>query len=187
MEWPSPKKVLRLRLVPAYVLGALGLWLADPRPLGFALGLVLVAGGEGLRAWGAGHLVKNDTLTVSGPYAWLRHPLYAGTLLIGLGFIAMAGGPVLWLLPLGILFFFLYYFPYKDRIESARLERLYGEPYALYRAAIPAFLPAASPWRDVGAPRPWSAGRFHANNEGGTAFAVALGVAVLAVRAALPS
>ena len=94
-------------------------------------------------------------------------------------------------MPVGIALFFLYYFPYKERIESARLERFYGTPYARYRAAVPALLPSLTAWRpeeganaaDAGA---WSAGRFAENDESGTLLAVIVGVLALALRPLLP-
>lgn len=190
MRHPFRRKTLRARLWPVYALAALLFWLARPTPLGFAVGLVPIALGEALRIWGAGHLVKNDELTVSGPYAYVRNPLYAGTLLIGLGFAVAAGGLAgALVLPVGLGLFFAYYFPYKERIESARLERLYGAPYTAYRAEVPALVPALSPWRPSGAVAAaggWSPARFADNDESGTLLAVTLGVIALAIRPFLP-
>jgi protein-S-isoprenylcysteine O-methyltransferase Ste14 len=188
MRHPFRRKTLRARLWPVYALGLLLFWLARPTPVGFTCGVLLIAAGEMLRVWGAGHLVKNDVLTLTGPYAHVRNPLYAGTLLIGLGFALAAGGLAGWIvLPVGIALFFAYYFPYKERIESARLERFYGTPYTLYRAAVPALVPAFTAWR----PAPgaagshetsWSAVRFAENDESGTLLAVVVGVIALALR-----
>lgn len=191
MRHPFRRKTLRPRLLPVYLLGGLLFWLATPTPAGFVLGVALVAGGEALRVWGAGHLVKNDVLTVTGPYAHVRNPLYTGTLLVGAGFCLAAGGPAaLVVLPLGTLLFFVYYFPYKERIESARLERLYGAPYTLYRASVPALVPALAAWSPPapasGAGSGWSLDRFRENDEDGTLLAVTLGVLALAVRPWLP-
>jgi len=180
-------------LVPYAAVLAL-FWLAVPTLPGFLAGAALVGVGEWLRAWGAGHLVKNERLTVSGPYAHLRHPLYLGTLLVSAGFACMAGGwATVLVLPLALGVFFLYYFPYKERIESARLERLYGAPYAAYRAAVPAlrFVPAAwSPPPEVAASVSvagrWSFERFRANDEDGALLAIAGGVLLLALRPLLP-
>ncbi len=44
-----------------------------------------------IRAWATGHIRKNDELTISGPYALTRNPLYFGSFVIGLGF-SIAGG-----------------------------------------------------------------------------------------------
>ena len=191
MRHPFRRKTLSPRLLPVYALAALLFWMARPTPLGFCMGLVLIAAGESLRVWGAGHLVKNDVLTLTGPYAHVRNPLYAGTLLIGLGFALAAGGVAgRIVLPVGIALFFLYYFPYKERIESARLERFYGAPYTRYRAAVPALLPAVSAWRPDGEAGAvsfaWSAERFAGNDESGTLLAVVIGVVALALRPLLP-
>lgn len=188
MRHPFRRKTLSPRLWPVYALVALLFWLARPTPAGFCAGLVLVVAGESLRIWGAGHLVKNDVLTLTGPYAYVRNPLYAGTLLIGLGFALAAGGLAgSIVLPVGIALFFLYYFPYKERIESARLERFYGTPYTQYRAAVPALLPALSPWRPpaggaAASAFSWSAARFTENDESGTLLAVVVGIVALALR-----
>ena len=146
MRHPFRRKNLNARLLPFYAAVVLGFVLARPTPLGFAVGGTLVLSGAALRGWGGGHLVKNDRLTVSGPYAHLRHPLYAGTLLLGSGFAVMAGPwGVLLLLGFFLPVFFFYYLPYKDRIESARLERRHGLAFASYRAAVPALLPSLTP------------------------------------------
>jgi len=189
MKPPSRRKSLAPRLFPLYGLVLVLLWLARPTPFGIALGLALVSAGEAIRIWAAGHLVKNDELAVSGPYAHVRNPLYLGSLLVGSGFLVMGGrAAALWLLPIGLAFFFLYYFPYKERIESARLERLYGEPYRAYRAAVPALIPRIAPWRSDGEPSAlrWSRERMRANSEQGAAFAIVLGALALALRPLIP-
>ena len=147
MRNPIRLKNLKLRFALLYLLGALALYFLRPDPLNFAIGGSLVALGSVLRTWGAGHLVKNDRLTVTGPYAHLRHPLYAGTLLVGSGFALIAGGVLSWVL-LAILmpWFFLMYFPRKERIESERLEVLYGDEFARYRDAVPALFPSPRAW-----------------------------------------
>jgi protein-S-isoprenylcysteine O-methyltransferase Ste14 len=185
---PFRRKNLRPRLLPLYALGALCLWLAEPTGAGLAAGALLAAAGAGVRAWGAGHLVKTERFAVAGPYAHLRHPLYAGTLLVTLGLGAAAGPRALALVAaLFVPFFLLYYLPYKDRIEGARLERRYGDAYAAWRHAVPALWPRLAPWRPgsggAGGPPPrWSAARFHANHEGGALLAIAAAWALLALR-----
>ncbi|HTF34163.1 MAG TPA: isoprenylcysteine carboxylmethyltransferase family protein [Myxococcota bacterium] len=176
------RRVLRPKIFPWYAMAAVLIWHADPTPARIGVGLLLVIAGEGLRFWSAGHLIKNQRLTVSGPYAHLRHPLYAGTMLLGVGLLWMGGGSAApWLLGVGLLFFFLHYLPYKERIESARLERRYGEAYRRYRVAVPALLPAVRAWTDPEVARceGWSAERVRANNEDGAALAVAVAAAVV--------
>ncbi len=193
MRNPIRLKNLKSRFVPFFALGLLALVFLEPHPVSLALGAALVALGSALRGWGAGHLVKNDRLTVTGPYAHLRHPLYAGTLLVGAGFAVIAGGVfALLLLALFLPWFFLKYFPRKERIESERLEALYGDPYAEYRREVPALWPSLHGWRPSSdmAPfddlaRTWSGERYVDNNEFGTLIALVVGLVLFGLRAQL--
>jgi len=58
------------------------------RRFGCAIGLWV-------RARAAGHLHKQEILTVTGPYAFTRNPLYLGSfiLMIGAAIAAIPGGP----------------------------------------------------------------------------------------------
>lgn len=186
MRHPFRRKYLSLRLLPVYAIGAAALSLAEPTPRGLAAGGLVAALGAGLRVWGAGHLVKTDRFVVSGPYAFLRHPLYAGTLLAGLG-LGLAAGPAALALAVGAFapFFLLYYLPYKDRIEGARLECRYGDAYTAWRRAVPALLPRRAAFRSGGAdgaPPRWSAARFRVNHESGALLAIAATWLLLALR-----
>jgi hypothetical protein len=84
------------------------------------------------------------------------------------------------------LFFFGYYLPYKDRIESARLESLYGDEFRRYSTAVPRLLPRLKPYVALGATPEklpaWRRARFADNNELGTAVAVGIGVIAMVVR-----
>jgi protein-S-isoprenylcysteine O-methyltransferase Ste14 len=188
---PFRSKNLSPRLLPLHALGLLWLALAEPTAASLATGGLVASLGAALRAWGAGHLVKTDRFAVTGPYALLRHPLYAGTLLAVIGLGAAAGWRSLALVvAFFVPFFLIYYLPYKDRIEGARLERRYGEAYAAWHRSVPAILPRLAPWRPAGAAAPdplrgWSAERFHANDEGGASLAVAAAWLLLALRGAV--
>jgi protein-S-isoprenylcysteine O-methyltransferase Ste14 len=60
-----------------------------PQPAAVAWSLALVVPGLWLRAYASGTVKKNRELTVTGPYAYTRNPLYLGSILIAAGF-AMA-------------------------------------------------------------------------------------------------
>ena len=64
---PYADAVARLRVPIGFLLVAAFLWLADPTSASLAYGLPLAALGLALRAWAAGHLDKNQSLTTSGP------------------------------------------------------------------------------------------------------------------------
>jgi protein-S-isoprenylcysteine O-methyltransferase Ste14 len=157
-----------------------------PTPRSVAAGLPLVLAGVALRVWAAGHLLKTRELTVSGPYAYTRNPLYVGTFAIGAGFAVLAGTTVAAIaVPIGLALFFGSYFPRKERTESALLGKLYGERYRTYHAAVPALLPrlrAWSPGADAVNPH-WRFERVRGNSELGVALAVAVALALLALLA----
>jgi len=193
MRNPIRLKNLRPRLLPYVLLGLAIVWLRPPTQAGLALGLPLVAAGAALRGWAAGHLVKSDALTTTGPYAHLRHPLYLGTLLVATGFAVVLGGlrsvallAVIW------PWFAFHYFPRKDRTECARLASLHGEAFERYRAAVPALLPRLRAWggegvgagvSSAGEATRWRLSRYSENNELGTALAIVAAVAFFGWRA----
>jgi len=77
-------------------------------------------------------------LVQSGPYAWVRHPIYTGLLLLALG-IALWRGSWISLGTAGLLFVLL---DRKSRREEVWLRERYPE-YAEYQARVPKLLP----WR----------------------------------------
>ncbi|MCP4005641.1 MAG: isoprenylcysteine carboxylmethyltransferase family protein [bacterium] len=181
------KKRLTPRLLAVYAAALAAIWFSEPTPGSLALGLLPILAGESLRLWATGHLHKNDNLTVTGPFAYVRHPLYLGTFLIAVGFLIMAGNSWAYLMfTVLLLVFFVYYMPYKDRIESARLESLYGDAYRRFAIAVPRLLPRLHPYEpleaDRGSETAWRMTRFADNNETGTALAVTVGMVAMALR-----
>src|SRR5438445_1276111 len=110
-----------VRLLAVYALVGALLALSRPAAGEVAAGALIALGGEALRTWAAGHLVKTSRLITSGPYAYVQHPLYLGRLLIltGIGVAARCPGD-LNLLALGAAYaaFFFYYVPRKRRVEG---------------------------------------------------------------------
>jgi hypothetical protein len=62
------------------------LWRRAPEPAAVAWSLALVVPGLWLRGYASGYVKKNQELTTTGPYAWVRNPLYLGSILIAAGF-----------------------------------------------------------------------------------------------------
>ena len=182
---PFRRKNLSPRLIPFYLVVAVGLWLAQPSVASLALAAPFLCAGSLLRVWSAGYLVKTDRLIVTGPYAHLRHPLYAGTLILAVGFGVSAGPYGVGILSLVFApVFFGYYMPYKDRVEGERLAARYGEAYEAYREATPSLFPSLrgfSPPDDGAYDRSarWSRKRFRENNEFGTLIGVAAGAGLI--------
>lgn len=136
---------VRLRAVVLLILSYL--WFARPTPLRLGVGAPLVVLGLALRAWAAGVIQKERDLATGGPYAHTRNPLYLGSLLLGMG-IAVAGGHWIW--PALFLSFYAAVYVPTMRSEHRLLTQLFGDRYLAYAAAVPAFLPRVSPWREPG-------------------------------------
>ncbi len=121
------------------------------------LGIVLVLLGEALRLWAngyVGHQKINSTqkwrndpkigrLITAGPYAFIRHPLYVGTFLIGAGFCVVVRNVGLALAAL--IFFVLVYRPKAQSEEVVILEQ-WGEDYATYQRSVSRWFPALRPY-----------------------------------------
>jgi protein-S-isoprenylcysteine O-methyltransferase Ste14 len=121
---------------------ALSLLLFEPRAWG--PGLVLVAAGEGLRLAAVGHIglpsrtmgADVGPLVTSGPYAWVRNPLYLGNLLLWAGLGVIAWPAVFWVAPT----LFLYYrsiVAWEEENVTAAL----GGPYQAYCERVPRWIP----------------------------------------------
>ncbi len=145
-------------------------------PVWFIAGAAVTFAGEWLRLWAAGHLRKNKQLTTTGPYSYVKNPLYIGTLLITLGYSAMAMN--VWIMVAGFVWFFLYYAPYKKKQENEKLIGSFGEPWKVYDAAVPDYLPRLTPYPGRGTNR-WSWEVVKENSEHETAAAVFVGFAVM--------
>ena len=99
----------------------------------------------------------------------------------------MGKNPIILLLfGLFVVAYFVYYMPYKNRIESARLESLYGDAFRRCVVAVPRLVPRIYAYTPLPADRTvsgsWELERFAENNEVGTALAVALGVLAMLLR-----
>lgn len=138
-----------------------------------------------MRAWGTGHLRKNDALAITGPYAYTRNPLYLGSFVMGVGFTIASGRFVL-----GIVFAALFlgiYVPVM-RVESATLRKLFGESYQRYVAAVPLFLPRLAPYRDTTIdPVRFDAGLYKRYREYQAAIGLVIAWALLALKAYISS
>ncbi|MBL7646510.1 MAG: isoprenylcysteine carboxylmethyltransferase family protein [Candidatus Hydrogenedentes bacterium] len=119
------------------------------------LGLALMSLGAALHLWGARHLGRNLTVTIStieghqlvttGPYRWIRHPLYTGGMLESLGAcLLLASGIV----GASALAFWILIVVRTPR-EEARLLETFGADYTRYAKQVGRFLPRRIPPRIV--------------------------------------
>lgn len=94
--------------------------------------------GEMIQVWCFASLVKNEQLTVRGPYVTVRNPMYLGRYFLVLGFIMLLSN--IWAI---VIYTVLYYFYMVNRVkrEESRLKKLLGQPYADYCAHTWRFMP----------------------------------------------
>jgi protein-S-isoprenylcysteine O-methyltransferase Ste14 len=138
-------------------LGVLVVPFARPTAHSIAVALPFVATGVLLRAWARGHLDRARKVTQTGPYAYLRHPLYVGSFCIALGFAVSMRVPLL--TPLVAVLFLVMYVPKALREEAWMRER-FGVEYDAYANRVGAVvprLPASTEfrWRRVVEHREW--------------------------------
>jgi protein-S-isoprenylcysteine O-methyltransferase len=135
-------------LLPPWLIAAVTPGLPSTAWLGVALGFL----GLAIRFWAVLTLRERYTKTLlvqsdqaiarGGPYRWVRHPGYLGSLL-ALNGIALASAN--WIVLLcSIIATFLGY-AYRIRVEDRMLIVALGQPYADYRQQVPALFPIPRP------------------------------------------
>ena len=134
----------KIRRIPLFIGAILLIVFARPHSTGILIGLFLIFLGEMIRIWAAGHLQKNEMLTVSGPYSYVKNPLYIGSILITAGFCILADN--IYLLAAAFFMFCFHYIPYKKRVEGDRLKKIFGRQYEDYDEKVPEYLPRWTPY-----------------------------------------
>jgi protein-S-isoprenylcysteine O-methyltransferase Ste14 len=129
-----PREWLRIRIFPA------NLWIE-------VLGIALTAAGIGFAIWARIYLGGNwsGSVTVkvghqlvrSGPYRWVRHPIYSGMILGMLG-TAIVRGQVRGLVAVALLYIG---FTIKSRIEERVMMSTFGAEYDEYSRTTGAIVP----------------------------------------------
>lgn len=125
------RSIARLRVPLGYALGVAAVWFASPTPRSLAIGAAIGALGEALRIWAAGHLEKGREVTHTGPYAITRHPLYAGSTIMGVGFVIAANSVVVAAL---VIVYLGVTISAAIRSEEAHLTDKFGGDYPAYRS-----------------------------------------------------
>jgi len=113
----------------------------------FVASTLVIVGGTVVAVWGLvvlgrcfGILPEARGLVTRGPYAWVRHPVYVGELVSGLGLIVVR--PHVATLALYGVFLVLQYT--RTVLEEDALARVFPDDYAAYRRRTGALLPR---WR----------------------------------------
>jgi protein-S-isoprenylcysteine O-methyltransferase Ste14 len=128
--------------------------LGEPSHPLWGIGTALAILGLGIRLWASGVVVKNEVLATNGPYGFVRHPLYVGNILLGLGFAVACG---LWWSYLALAVLLLFFYPATIRYEDRKLHRLFGKDWEEWSSTTRALIPRLHPYGTSGGERAgWS-------------------------------
>jgi protein-S-isoprenylcysteine O-methyltransferase Ste14 len=132
----------RWRVRLSYPLAILVLWFARPTPRSILWGVPLGLVGLLLRARAAGHLHKQEVLTVTGPYAYTRNPLYFGSSILTLGAAVAAHS---WISAGILCAYFALFYSIVMRREEVELRQHHGVAFEEYARTVPLFFPRLRP------------------------------------------
>lgn len=131
------------------------------------VGLILFFVGVALRVWAQTHLhyrlSVRKTLTTTGPYTFVRNPIYIANTLMLVGLTVLS--ELLWWIPVTLVWCAIIYSLVVRREERHLLEK-YGDPYRVYVKTVPRWIPLRPRNReDVGLARRfvWSSLRAEAH------------------------
>ncbi|MGA2535802.1 MAG: isoprenylcysteine carboxylmethyltransferase family protein [Terracidiphilus sp.] len=121
------------------------LWRREPHPAAVAWSLALVLPGLWLRAYAAGYVKKNRELTMTGPYAYTRNPLYLGSMLLAAGFaVALLSWLVALVLAAGFAFIYVPVIASEERFLRATFPE-----FDAYCKRVPRLIPRLTPGQDA--------------------------------------
>lgn len=119
----------------------------------FLPGLLLIGLGEILRFFSVGYLgissrrtdnADTDNLVISGPYRFVRNPIYLGNISIYLGF-AVLSNVFFPIYPAIVLVFFTLIYYCIIKYEEKVLKVQFGRNYEYFFMSVPRFVPLWSP------------------------------------------
>ena len=107
-----------------------------PYASNFAISLILL--GLATRMFASGFVLKNKELSTTGPYAFMRHPLYTGNIMILIGLCLING--FIWSFITAFIFLWFYY-PTAIEYEDRKLKSLFPDTWEEWAFMTPALLP----------------------------------------------
>ena len=131
-----------LMLIPMVFITVCTAYETENEWLCFGLGGLVFVLGLVLRVWAQMHLhyrlrIRKE-LTVTGPYAFVRNPIYIGNTLMLAGACMLA--ELFWFVPVQVLYCALVY-TFVVRYEESHLADKYGGAYVEYMSRVPRWLP----------------------------------------------
>ncbi|MGA2353957.1 MAG: isoprenylcysteine carboxylmethyltransferase family protein [Terriglobales bacterium] len=166
----------RIRVPLGFIFAVVYVWLARPTRTSLVVGGLVLIPGLVLRGVASGHVQKDKQLTVSGPYAYTRNPLYLGSLVLAAGFAIAARS--WWIVAIMLLMFALIYVPVIAG-EERYLRGAFPE-YDDYARNVPRIVPRLS--RYGGMRSAYSSARYWKHREYQASIGCAVVLAILVVK-----
>jgi len=137
-------------------IGVMILFFSRPNNSYVFLGLAFLIAGESIRLWAvsyAGGITRTrkvgaPKLCSSGPYSYVRNPLYVGNMFMYLGFVFIGGAANIFLMAATTLGFFLIQYSLIISLEEETLNGLFDANYTRYKENVPAIFPRLTPWKN---------------------------------------
>jgi protein-S-isoprenylcysteine O-methyltransferase Ste14 len=149
VAWSRELRIRTLIVVLVFLLIRVGAFRhghVDSNPSRAAIGLVLFALGLGFAIWARVHIGRNwgtpmsrkddPELVTSGPYRFVRHPIYTGILVASLGTaVALSWA---WLIAVALAGV---YFIYSATVEERYLTEQFPDAYPAYKRSTKMLIP----------------------------------------------
>jgi len=166
----------RVRVPLGFIFAVVYIWLAQPTRTSLIAGTLVLIPGLVLRGLASGHVQKDKQLTVSGPYAYTRNPLYVGSLMLAAGFAIAARS--WWIVAVMLLMFAAIYVPVIAG-EERYLRQTFPE-YEDYARHVPRILPRFTPYGSQQSA--YSSARYWKHREYEASIGCAVVLAILVVK-----
>lgn len=138
-------KFKKMRLLLAWAAIPILLLSSNMNDRTFRWGVIIMILGELIRFWALGFVEKKgEKLAMSGPYAFVRNPLYVGNFFLGLGVVFLVWN---WVITVLFLLGFLGIYAGTIRGEEKYLRELHGKTFDDYCAHVPVFFPRLTPYK----------------------------------------
>lgn len=149
LPWSRELRIRAVIIILILLLTRLGAFRghgANSDPWRAGVGLVLFVVGLGFAIWARAHIGRNwgtpmsqkddPELVTSGPYRWVRHPIYSGILAAGVGTAVALNWA--WLIVVGLAGI---YFIYSATVEERNLTNQFPDTYPVYRHSTKMLIP----------------------------------------------
>ena len=167
----------RIRVPVGFLTAGAYIWLARPVKFSILIGGTVALAGLTIRALASGHVRKNEVLTVTGPYAYTRNPLYFGSLVLAAGFAVASRS--WWVGLLVVVIFATIYIPVIQSEEEFLRARF--PEFVEYERNVPRLFPRLRPHQSSSESFSWHL--YWKHREYNAALGAALLIAALVAKA----